>query len=771
MSVIEVLSSVRVGQLTGSTRTSEPKWETPVDPLGWPLLNDTGHWGVMGADLGANTEHSDGRLYFFTGDVAVEWDRNFPGYSGAPVIKNNADPKKPFDLMSNADLVAWTDDREVLRHGGHLAIGWNFFLPNDHQGATAASGQKDWRFCSKCGGLFWAPNGQGAGICLKGGAHDPIGWNFFLPNDHQGATNATGQKDWRFCAKCHTLFWAPAGNPAGTCCPADGAAHSPIGWNFSLPNDHQGATDTTGQKQWRFCCNCHALFWNGDAFKGLCPAAPGGGFHLHAVLRDEGPFKGKFAPLNAQEPIGLTNSFETPSGAFSYNGRVYVFVGMAETKYSKRVRFGDPAYGLYLVSNDNPVSAGKMRSDVNLPPTYDYPATYKKEFLVSPRMGCCPKDSSRSLFESHEIMGYKFILPQVVRAENTGRNNWRLCKKCEAVFWDNNLSGVCWKGGRHEADGPAYALSNGVAEDATHQSNWRKCQKCTQLFWDGDPNNKGLCAGGGNHNGTGPALLIQHISEAADPHSNGDWRFCIKCYAMVKANQADVFPGVAACVVDNADHNLPGRAGKGVVMITRNWQMPALGSGFRLAWMPLRRNEGPRLQDMVYYTGVSGQWSPDPYKAGMLFPHPSNFYTSISFAWLDGPRRWLLLYSNSNPDSTNLTDLKGPVIARTSPNLFDWSEPTNIFDPDPAHNTDAYGKYMHFPGLDSINLTVPPLPPLDPTSPTGRDVSAGCAYGAFIINRFTKWNEATRVLDIYYLLSTRRPYQVQLMHSVLRLWD
>jgi hypothetical protein len=44
----------------------------------------------------------------------------------------------------------------------------------------------------------------------------------------------------------------------------------------------------------------------------------------------------------------------------------------------------------------------------------------------------------------------------------------------------------------------------------------------------------------------------------------------------------------------------------------------------------------------------------------------------------------------------------------------------------------------------------------------------GFAYGAYLINRFTRWDAATRTLTIYYLLSTGMPYQVQLMRSQIR---
>jgi hypothetical protein len=81
---VEWVSTERVGQLTG-----------PADPQGWTLLNgDTRNWSVVGVDLGANADH-EGRTYFFFGDVA-----------------NNDG-------------------------GRHQAIGWNFFIPNDHQGASS----------------------------------------------------------------------------------------------------------------------------------------------------------------------------------------------------------------------------------------------------------------------------------------------------------------------------------------------------------------------------------------------------------------------------------------------------------------------------------------------------------------------------------------------------------------------------------------------------------------------------------------------------------
>jgi hypothetical protein len=67
---------------------------------------------------------------------------------------------------------------------------------------------------------------------------------------------------------------------------------------------------------------------------------------------------------------------------------------------------------------------------------------------------------------------------------------------------------------------------------------------------------------------------------------------------------------------------------------------------------------------------------------------------------------------------------------------------------------------MHRPGRDCIN------PDLPPSEPPGVD-NPGWAYGAFILERFTTFDRASRILSIYYLLSLSSPYQVQVMHSKL----
>lgn len=600
---IRVLAVNRIGQISGTTTTWFPnppapgdkeRWPLLVDAVGNPLLTDTGKWwNVEGLDEGANAEHSDGRLYFFFGDVAT-------------------DQRRPPPL--NADLVAWTDEPAPLRHGGHLAMGWNFQLPITGPGIE---GQPDWQFCLKCSALFWNGDPNFKGRCSLGGSHDTfgVGLNFSLPHE---PTAIAGQDLWRFCGKCGSLFWKGDPNTTGVC-PAGGTHVDPEGsWHFVVPvmPGSQG-----GQSDWRFCGSCHGLFFDGYPTKGVCVGSPGGGFHLRAVLQN-GPhlamggnftvpithgqegqrdwqfclkcsalffngdpnFKGRCnrdgshdtfnlglnftlpfeptgisgqhqwhfcgkcaslfwwarendpsttgicpagglhvagdhrfvipvtpAPIDGQpdwrfcakchglfwdgdeawkgnccgspnagpfdefrgpEPIGYTGSSETPGGAFSYEGRMYVLAGFTYEQYRARRRSGDPQPGQYLFSKADPSRPGR----------------YDTEFMLSPKLGWCARDASRDVFESHLPMGWQFLLTHDVGPAANRRSGWRSCAKCEAVFFNGAaFKGVCQRdGGPHEPDRAVaddFSLEIGSMEDRQNQTNWQQCFKCMALYW------------------------------------------------------------------------------------------------------------------------------------------------------------------------------------------------------------------------------------------------------------------------------------------------
>ena len=191
-------------------------------------------------------------------------------------------------------------------------------------------------------------------------------------------------------------------------------------------------------------------------------------------------------------------------------------------------------------------------------------------------------------------------------------------------------------------------------------------------------------------------------------------------------------------------------------MIGYDWK------AFRLLYMPLFPGETPRLHHVRYYHAGLQQWSQEPthdeqFKYA-LFKHrhadEDINYTHVSAAWLPDAGHWVVLYAASGGK-----DKPGrPIIARLSKDLAEWSDEVEVFDP-LAQN--AFGTFMHEAGQhDGIDRMPPRNGALD---------ESGWAYGAFILEPFTRFDRESRQLRLVYLMSTSNPYQVHVMQTVLRL--
>jgi hypothetical protein len=222
---------------------------------------------------------------------------------------------------------------------------------------------------------------------------------------------------------------------------------------------------------------------------------------------------------------------------------------------------------------------------------------------------------------------------------------------------------------------------------------------------------------------------------------------------------------VAPRVVKNADFPglFPSSEGDGLVLMGQGG--PA--NSVHAAWMPLSGGRELALSTIRYYCGhdCTETWSSREGDAKTLFSTIG--YTSLSLAWVPEAKRWLLLYTLASPGAVPLhTDPRvplqhnpnGPIVARLGTTPWDWSDEIIVFDP---LRENALGRFMRRPG-DDLNDVPPVLPPDYDTAYGGK---TSFAYGAFLLNRYTKWNPVARDLTIYYLLSTFRPYQVQLMCS------
>lgn len=91
-----------------------------------------------------------------------------------------------------------------------------------------------------------------------------------------------GQRNWRFCDKCQEL-WFNGASSSGVC-PAGGGHTAAGSGDYALISQVADFENSfVGQRDWRFCHDCLALWFNGGPGNGVCPA---GGGHSHVGSGD-----------------------------------------------------------------------------------------------------------------------------------------------------------------------------------------------------------------------------------------------------------------------------------------------------------------------------------------------------------------------------------------------------------------------------------------------------------------------------------------------------
>jgi hypothetical protein len=183
------------------------------------------------------------------------------------------------------------------------------------------SDQGDWRFCEKCHGMFF--NGFSVkGVCPAGGQHKAQGFIFNLPFDTPELPNA--QAGWRNCSKCQANFFA--GFPVKGVCPA-GGQHAVAGPFFVLPHDMPELPNAQGR--WRNCSKCQVLFFDGFPNKGVCPvggghAAAGPFFVLPHDLPTQLDFDFNPSVFGAGVPVGGSAHLTIHSdGTYNFRGHLH----------------------------------------------------------------------------------------------------------------------------------------------------------------------------------------------------------------------------------------------------------------------------------------------------------------------------------------------------------------------------------------------------------------------------------------------------------------
>jgi hypothetical protein len=146
--------------------------------------------------------------------------------------------------------------------------------------------QDNWRWCDKCQGLWFAGHERGScpGSGLLGGGHSYDGSGNYSLESQSSFSN--GQRGWRWCNKCEGMYFAANlladGSPNHGRCPA-GEAHNPNGSGLYAIGSAVGPTsDGTPQSRWSFCQKCQGMFFSGNVLPGGAPAlgsCPAGSGH------------------------------------------------------------------------------------------------------------------------------------------------------------------------------------------------------------------------------------------------------------------------------------------------------------------------------------------------------------------------------------------------------------------------------------------------------------------------------------------------------------
>jgi hypothetical protein len=233
------------------------------------------------------------------------------------------------------------------------------------------------------------------------------------------------------------------------------------------------------QADWRYCRKCHSLFFDGFPNKGVCPgdnlkfvvvgtpaALPREGRdlivvslvgpQLHIRIFDSDGKKIVDKPeheLVQGETLADLKQILTSSSDYS------LFLG--ERKH--RV-----VQGVALVIGDMPFPiAGHVRKGRNfiMPHDVSESAWAQKEWRYCqkcstmffdgyPDKGVCPAGGG------HFAAGFNFVVPHDVTAPEQAQKDWRYCHKCHSLFFDGYADkGSCAAGGGHAAAGFNFVLS------------------------------------------------------------------------------------------------------------------------------------------------------------------------------------------------------------------------------------------------------------------------------------------------------------------------
>lgn len=301
---------------------------------------------------------------------------------------------------------------------------WRPVAGEEIQAHNTVLRQENWRWCRKCGCLFFggsaAPTGP-IGRCQAGGGHDPSQSGCYtLPLSATiSVLPIKTQGQWRFCRKCHVLFFS--GNP-GSKCPA-GAGHDGTGSGEYFVSF--SASFNPGQEGWRWCSKCGTLFF-GASPESACSAggthssAGSGSYTLHQV-----------AELNFAQS-GWRRCQKCA-------GLVYAANPGSVCPKDRQAHDTSPGDTYTLILEPAPVAGQKG---------WRWCSRCQGLFFGGNGGSSCPAGGSHAATGSSRYQLY------LDAPKAPGKPGWRWCRRCQALFLGNGATSSCPANGQpHDASG------------------------------------------------------------------------------------------------------------------------------------------------------------------------------------------------------------------------------------------------------------------------------------------------------------------------------
>ncbi len=134
--------------------------------------------------------------------------------------------------------------------------------------ALPAHAQSQWWYCDRCKGLHFMGHQDSPGACPAGGHHNTLSPGVSDYRLRLNDAQAPGQKGWKWCRNCQGLFFGV--NQSSSRCPAGVAHEGSQSGDYTLNNGPRAAYE---DDNWRWCHKCQGLFFGGATkTPSKCPA-------------------------------------------------------------------------------------------------------------------------------------------------------------------------------------------------------------------------------------------------------------------------------------------------------------------------------------------------------------------------------------------------------------------------------------------------------------------------------------------------------------------